>query len=309
MAMISYRDDMSILVQCHVNNDYGILEKMISSQKNDLTYKVEHKNNLYGYKSSMVETLSSIYGIPIYVTKFYFSRIETTHSESQCVFIDKLFEHLSKYIHDVKGYHIIRIPSQFVDVIKSYNRYIRNMAFCGGTVAYNCIRSKLTTIKNNKLEIFFADETYIEKHTMQLRAIAKRSFAQYSGQYHISSVTEQKASMIYENWLAGIFEKYVPNTLAIAQYNGELVGFHSIEEDNFTINGILGAVSDDYRNLGAYKAIIKFCIDYALHEKEKLFIISTQFDNFAVQGVWTSLGLKPYYSFYNFHIDNYSIQF
>lgn len=57
-----------------------------------------------------------------------------------------------------------------------------------------------------------------------------------------------------------------------------------------------------YRKLGAYRAMISFLVNYA-YENNKSFVTSTQFDNYIVQGVWNSIGLKPFYSIYNFHID------
>jgi hypothetical protein len=48
--------------------------------------------------------------------------------------------------------------------------------------------------------------------------------------------------------------------------------------------------------------MISFGVNYAT-ENHKDFVTSTQFDNFIVQGVWASIGLKPFYSIYNVHLD------
>ena len=81
------------------------------------------------------------------------------------------------------------------------------------------------------------------------------------------------------------------------------VGFVTIKETDNAVEGILSAVDPKNRKLGAYRAMIAYLINYA-NENKKSFVTSTQFDNYIVQGVWNSLGLKPFYSIYNIHIDN-----
>ena len=77
----------------------------------------------------------------------------------------------------------------------------------------------------------------------------------------------------------------------------------TIDEDDFAVEGVLSSVSSEYRQYGAYKAMIAYIINYA-YQNKKSFITGTQFDNFIVQGAWNSLGLRPFYSFYNIHFDN-----
>ena len=90
--------------------------------------------------------------------------------------------------------------------------------------------------------------------------------------------------------------------IVVAEYNQIPIGFVTIAEKESAVEGVLSAVQSEYRQFGAYRAMISFLVNDAF-EKEKSFITSTQFDNFIVQGVWNSIGLKPFYSIYNFHID------
>ena len=68
-------------------------------------------------------------------------------------------------------------------------------------------------------------------------------------------------------------------------------------------NSCLSAISAKHRKLGGYRTLISSLINYA-YKNGKSFTASTQFDNYIVQGTWNSLGMKPYFSFYNFHFDN-----
>ena len=90
--------------------------------------------------------------------------------------------------------------------------------------------------------------------------------------------------------------------IIVAEYENKPIGFVTIAEDEFTVVGVLSAVLNEYRQYGAYKAMIAFIINHA-YNSGKSFITGTQFDNFIVQGAWNSLGMKPFYSFYNIHID------
>ena len=128
------------------------------------------------------------------------------------------------------------------------------------------------------------------------------SFKTYQGQYHISPITEKKAGQIYENWIKYSLDHCNGKDIVVAEYNQIPIGFVTIAEKESAVEGVLSAVQSEYRQFGAYRAMISFLVNDAF-EKEKSFITSTQFDNFIVQGVWNSIGLKPFYSIYNFHID------
>ena len=129
------------------------------------------------------------------------------------------------------------------------------------------------------------------------------SFENYYGQYHISAYTQPKAGLIYSNWINSNFENFKENTVLLVEYQSKIAGYCTIIETDTTVEGVLSSVSPEIRNIGAYKSMINYLIDYAA-KQNKRFIASTQLDNYIVQGTWNSLGLVPYYSIYNFHFNN-----
>ena len=128
------------------------------------------------------------------------------------------------------------------------------------------------------------------------------SFKSYQGQYHISPITQEKAGVIYENWIQTSLEQCDKNRVIVAEHDNRPIGFVTVVEAEAALEGVLSAVDDNYRKFGAYRAMISSIVNEAA-KKGKAFITSTQFDNYIVQGVWNSIGLKPYYSIYNIHID------
>jgi hypothetical protein len=155
----------------------------------------------------------------------------------------------------------------------------------------------------SNLIIEFADNEYIEKYRADLLSMTLESFETYQGQYHISGVTQNKAGLIYENWIKETMESQNNERCVVAMIHDMPIGFVTIKETEKAVEGVLSAVAAKARKLGAYKAMIAYLINYA-NQKNKSFVTSTQFDNFIVQGVWNSLGLRPFYSIYNIHIDN-----
>ena len=143
---------------------------------------------------------------------------------------------------------------------------------------------------------------YLEKYKAELLEMTLASFKTYQGQYHISDITQSKAGMIYENWIRETIKEVNHERVVVAVKDRDPVGFVTIKETEYAVEGVLSAVDPAKRKLGAYKAMIAFLINYAV-KKNKSFVTSTQFDNFIVQGVWNTLGLKPFYSIYNIHID------
>ena len=89
----------------------------------------------------------------------------------------------------------------------------------------------------------------------------------------------------------------------MVRHGQELAGYCTLREDTLAVEAVLGSVNQEKRRLGVYKAMFYTLIQYA-KEKGKLFLSSTQFDNYIVQGTWSALGLRPFYSIYNVHFDN-----
>lgn len=303
MQNISFVDNNLLLGDCHVKRDYGQLRQQIIGGSHGVTEQLTNNGEVFGYHVTKNENVSNIYGMDCYVVKFIFSGVSQLHDNCQEDILCQLVDKVKAYVDAHKGYYNLRIPTHIVDLIKAVNAKFSNTIFCGGTVE-EIVHGKYVDDHNaNHLVIEFADEDDIERYQDDLMAMTLESFRTYQGQYHISSVTQNKAGVIYENWIKGTMESLNNEGVVIAKKNDIPVGFVTVKEADNAVEGVLSAVDPANRKLGAYKAMIAYLINDA-NRKEKSFVTSTQFDNFIVQGVWNSLGLRPFYSIYNIHIDN-----
>lgn len=300
MSMISFIDDNMILAKYYLQRDYSKLSRQIKLEKGSLTKYIERQGMLAGYTVSKNEPLSNLYHGNFFVVRFSFADFQTEHMVQQEELLLELMQCLKEYISEKKGYYNLRIPSHVVDIIRTYNNIFKCGLFCGGTVE-EIINGKIVSYNiREKLNVFFADEAYIKQHFEELLNLTFNSFKEYHGQYHISPYTEKFAGKIYENWIYNSL-KNNQGDIVIADYLGMPIGFITLAEKENAVEGVLNAVDEKYRNIGAYRAMLCYAINEATR-RGKSFVISTQLDNFIVQGVWNSVGLRPFYSVYNMHV-------
>lgn len=302
MSKVSFIDQGAVLSACFIARDYAPLADRIVREKEQLTDYREQDGLLAGYQVNTNRPLTELFASPFLVVRFAFSGIDTMHDEAQEKLLIELFDSLKTYMETHRGYYNLRIPSHIVDAIKAYNRVMTGGIFCGGTVEELIAGKQVELRMKEGLSVFWADQEYVNRYKELLLNMTLESFRTYQGQYHISPVTQDKAGIIYENWIRQSLEHCQDHTVIVAQYGDRPIGFVTVEESETAVDGILSAVDDTYRQYGAYRSMITSIVNYA-YEKQKAFITSTQFDNFIVQGVWNSIGLKPYYSIYNFHMD------
>lgn len=302
MAKISYIDDDFKYVRAYIKRDYSEITDDIRNNIVDLSFSLEVDNKIYGYKITKNKLLSESYNSDFFVVHFCFLDIDTLHNPEQEKCISKLLEHLMKDINEKKGYYNLKLPTNVVDLIRAYNLLDDAFIFCGGTVEQYIYNKTVPDSNKNNLHIFMANKEYVSKYNDTLLAMTYSSFETYQGQYHLSYVIGDKAGDVYKNWIKRSLVPDSTDKVIVAEYESKPIGFVTIIEDDYTVEGVLSAVLNEYRQYGAYKAMIAFIINYA-NSNGKSFITGTQFDNFIVQGVWNSLGMKPFYSFYNIHID------
>lgn len=299
---ISFVDNNFQYAKCYITRNYTELAKQILAGNYELDYEKREDDFLCGYKIQKNEPLSSLYEDNYYSVRFYFANVDTLHQEKQETMMEAMMQHLLIEIEERKGYYNLRIPTHIVDLLKAYNKLPERGIFCGGTVEQYIANKEVPDNIKQGVKVFWANTQYVEKHKDLMLSMTYCSFETYQGQYHISHVTENKAGKIYENWIRNSLLENSQDLVVVAEYNGIPIGFVTVAEDDFALEGVLSAVSEEYRQYGAYKAMISYIVNSA-YERGKSFITSTQFDNFIVQGVWNSLGLKPFYSIYNIHID------
>ena len=303
MAKVAYLDDNTLLGRCYRLRSYQELGLQIWEEKDSLSYYKEEAGHIYGYHIRSNVPLTKLYGFPCYVVKFVFSGIETIHQEQQEDILNQLCAHLRDQMRSQRGYYNLRVPTHVVDLLKAVNHQLDHLIFCGGTVEGIYVGGKELPLPRDGVTVFFADRTFAANNRDHMIKLTYDSFKRYQGQYHISPVTALKAGEIYANWIQEYFDNFADNTIMVARHDQETVGYALSQENNIAVDLVLGSVDESVRHLGIYKAITASLIRYAL-QHEKIFVSSTQFDNFIAQGVWSSIGIRPFYSIYNFHYDN-----
>lgn len=303
MGLAAYLDDNILLGQSYVNHDDAPVHEKVLNDLYKYTYSLQRDGKAFCYDITKNIPLTNIYKFPCYVVKFCFSEVDMLHTHEQEEIMNELCACLYKNILSKNGYYNLRIPTHIVDLIRAVNGTFPSLIFCGGTVEEIHVGNIVESLVKDELNLYFADRKFAEQNKKKLEAIAMKSFGSYQGQYHISPVTNGRAGLIYGDWIGSYFLKYKENSVLIAEYKRNIVGYCAIQEDDIAVDVVLAAVDVNYRQLGAYKAMISTLIKYA-KGKNKLFVTSTQFDNYIVQGVWNSLGLRPFYSIYNMHLDN-----
>ncbi len=298
----SFVDDNFRYVRAFIKRDYNELAQEVIGKKDDYTFYIEKGDTLVGYTIARNNPVSELYGFEVHVVRFHFANFDTLHTEEQSELCNELISHLDNDMTMQKAYFNLRIPTQMVDLIKACNKILRNPIICGGTVEEFIVSKRVDDNLTEGLNVFTASPSYLEGHKEKCMSMTYDSFKSYQGQYHLSPVTAADAGKIYERWIESSIGNNSDNKVIVAEYNNELVGFVTISEDDYSVDGILSAVDINKRSNGAYKAMISHIINYA-NDNGKAFVTSTQFDNFIVQGTWNSLGLKPFYSIYNIHYD------
>lgn len=301
MAIISFVDDASYMADAFISKNYNKIDAKIMKEQGDLSFCKVVGDRVAGYNITTNQALTSLYNMNVYVVKFVLSNIDTCHNLEQYNLLESVFFDLREHMQRLGGYFVLRVPSHIVDLIKLFNQVFPSNIFCGGTVQQVVYGGEVECLKIDGASVNFKDVDYIRLHNDELLKIAFSSFANYQSQYHISNITEPLAGSIYSNWLKSSTMSD-ENNIVVVEYKSEPAGFATIDETNQSVEVLLTAVDEKYRGKRLYRMMIEFLINYA-QQKNKKFIISTQFDNFIVQGVWASLGLVPFYSIYNFHID------
>jgi len=274
MPILSYMDNIFKLSHCFVNRDYSSIRDEIIEMKEDLNFRYEEADEVWGYKIAKNVPVSKLYGFDAYVVRFYFTKVDTLHNAHQEEIMGRVFEALKKEMEAYKGYYNLRLPAHVVDVLKGFNKYMGDGIFCGGTVEQVISGKEVEIPQREGIKVFFAAKEYLKEHREELLKMTYSSFASYQGQYHISSVTDEKAGIIYEKWIESYFENFEDNRIFVVEYMDEPIGFCTIGEDENVVEGQLSAISSDHRKLGGYRTLISSLINYA-YKNGKSFTAST----------------------------------
>ena len=303
MSEAAYFDQNTLLAKCYAENSYESLREKILQEHDTYTKTIFRNGEVYGYTITLNQPLTSLYHFSCYVVKFVFSKIDTLHSQSQEEIMHILCVSLKEHIAAQKGYYTMRVPAHIVDLIRAINHDFTNLMFCGGIVEETLLGNPILPEINQDIEILFPDQSFIAENKETLMSMALKSFRRYQGQYHISPVTDSDAAKIYSQWVENTLSKSDGPTVTVACYNHKIAGYCTISEDDVGVEATLACVNENTRGLGIYKRVICAMSQYA-QAAGKIFVTSTQFDNYIVQRAWHSLGFTPFRSIYNMHLDN-----
>lgn len=300
MAEIAYVGDVELLSDAFLKRNYDEIKKRIKTEKGNLSCYIEYDEDIYGYEIRENIPLTNLYGFRVRVVDFVFSKIDNLYNENEGKRLEELFQLLYEQLKKEKAYYTFRIPTQIMGALMNFNAFFKSAFLCGGIVTYMTPKGVGQSNREEKTNICIADDNFIKKYGERLLEISSATFDNYQGQYHISPITSEKAGLIYKDWLKRAFSS--TEKIFVATFGSNPVGFVTARETGTIVEGVLGGVSNEYRDLGAYTNLIRNMVNYA-NRKKKLFVIGTQFENLIVQGTWSQFGLKPFNSFYNFHLD------
>ena len=295
----SYLDDNLLFGKAFLDNDYSKINEYIDTQVS-FTFRKEDNGSVCGYVLTVNKPLSDLYGFPCYVVRFAFKDYLTEHCDRQEGLMWQICQDLHRRINERRGYYTLRVPTHVVDLLRAFNRVFSDYMVCGCTVEEATARETSFNM-NEDVKLFYADREYRERNREVLRKLAEESFRNFVGQYHISNVTASKAPLIYGNWIDGLLSG--DDRILVAELNGEIAGFFGLRDGETGVEGVLTCVSEKFRGRGIYKSILATVINDSIKEG-KIFVSATQLENNHVLRAWASLGMAPYYSFYNIHINH-----
>lgn len=297
-----YIEDKNIIAKCYKNREYEDLKNKIDEEKSQYNVYINRDEIGVGYKIKEIDSLSRIYKNKFFAVEFALCNYNCKNTSLENIF-KEIFINLCSDINKRSGYYILKIPCEFESLLNSFNKYISNTIFTGGTVCYYWDKDIASEINiNDELDIRKINKSEAEKLKIKLMELSKKSFTNYVGQYHIAEYTKIKAPIIYEEWV----ESYIDNmkdTLYVAFLKENPVGFLTVESTDFSNEMVLSAVDESVRGRKIYERMIRKCVEDSKEDK-KIVTLSTQFNNYLVQRAWINIGFKPYHSFYTFHVNN-----
>ena len=303
MPIIAYRDDNALLAPCFVRRDYAPLRERILAERDTLTDCLEEGGELFGFRVTRNNPVSALYGMEVRVVRFEFSRVSTAHDEHQLALLRTLCERLSGVMTGADAYFNVRLPLHILDLMTAFQQCCPPAFFCGGTMEYVQIGEQHRFPQDPGLSIRMADRDYCRVHRETLCRIAYESFDSYQGQYHIAPALQDKAALVYRNWIDGAFADYREDTVLVAELNGAPAGFLLLGQTETAVDALLGCVDASARKAGAFRALFRAANELAEHTG-RVYVSSTQLDNFVSAGTMTSLGMRPFYGIYNYHFDH-----
>lgn len=138
----------------------------------------------------------------------------------------------------------------------------------------------------------------------KLEVVALATFAGYFGHYHSDSrLNKRDCDLVYSSWAASsCTSKSVADAVLLIEKNDVIAAFATIKVTSQNeIEGVLFGVAPEHRGKGLHFSLMTLSQNWAVTNKYKNIITSTQLINTAVQKNWCRLGFEPDKSYYTFH--------
>jgi len=137
-----------------------------------------------------------------------------------------------------------------------------------------------------------------------IKQLAKKIFKNYPGHYYADRrLKKSDCDLVYSSWAVNsCLDKDFSDVFFLFIFEEKPVGFLTIkviETDTGEI--MLNGIHPDFQGKGLYFSLISLAKKWAIQQRLRQLIVSTQVTNLAVQKVWCRQGFEPYKSYYTFH--------
>ncbi len=134
--------------------------------------------------------------------------------------------------------------------------------------------------------------------------VSRKAFAGYFGHYHADPRLDRGAAdAAYVEWAeTSILNCSSDAPALVAEENAQLIGFLTLRLNGAEeLDLVLSGVDPAFNGRGVYGTLIREALALAKAKGCSRVITSTQINNYAVQKVWSKLGLVHVRSVYTFH--------
>ncbi len=139
---------------------------------------------------------------------------------------------------------------------------------------------------------------------IQVEAIARECFRDYSGHYHADLRLDRTAcTEVYASWARACCDEMQPQRFVLVVGDpGNRVGFSAFRQTSpHEGELLLGAVLPTARGRGLYGQLTAAGMHRLQASGATRFITSTHLGNWSAQAAWAGAGLRPYRAFHTFH--------
>jgi ribosomal protein S18 acetylase RimI-like enzyme len=137
-----------------------------------------------------------------------------------------------------------------------------------------------------------------------VRAVADQLFRGYAGHYHADERLDRtKCDEAYTSWaLRSCVSRDVADDVLVGVVDGSIAGFATLRINSPEEGEVmLGGIGPAAQGRGIYRSLMIAGMGWCRSRGATRMVISTQITNWAVQKVWTRLGLEPCHAYYTFH--------